>query len=160
MFVKQSCSNSSLGGDCINLLLLGECLFKIQITAYHHPPRFLLVPLKLSVKLGDKLHLRNLLWFSKYLLLFCSLPEVGKKGCGKLCARGAPGRAGGREAALASAVLGICWQNVLFISGSDRDASDALVCLCPILQRETRLVTNFEVILNPCCLWWCNYGQC
>lgn len=78
---------SSIGGDCINLLLLRDCLRKIQITLYHHPPRFLLVPPKLSVKPGDKLHLRNVMWLSKYLLPFCSLPEVGKKGCGKLCAR-------------------------------------------------------------------------
>lgn len=25
---------------------------------------------------------------------------------------------------------------------------------------ESSLVTNFEAILNLCCLWWCNYGQC
>lgn len=87
MFVKRSCSNPSLGGDCINLLLLRDCLLKIQIALYHHPPRFLLVPPKLPVKLGDKLHLRNLMWLFKYLWPFCSLPEVGKTACGKLCAR-------------------------------------------------------------------------
>lgn len=80
---KVSCSNSSLGGDYINFLLPRKCLFKIEITVYHHLPGFLLVPLKLSMKLGDKLHLRNVLWFSEYLLLSCSLPEVGKKDCGE-----------------------------------------------------------------------------
>lgn len=80
---KASCSNCSLRGDYINLLLPRECLFKIEITVYHHSPGFLLMPLKLSMMLGDKLHLGNLLWFSEYLLLSCSLPEVGKNGCGE-----------------------------------------------------------------------------
>lgn len=78
---KVSCSNSSLGGDYINLLLPRERLFKIEIIVHHHLPVFLLVPLKLSMKLGDKLHVRNVLWFSRYLLVSCSLPEVGKKCC-------------------------------------------------------------------------------
>lgn len=103
----------------MHLLLLRECLLKIQISVYHLLPRFLLVPLKVSVKLGDKLHLRNLLWFSKYLLLFCSLPEVGKEDCGELCVRGVLGQAGRR---LHLTRLGMCLQNVLCISGSDRDA--------------------------------------
>lgn len=78
---KVSCSSS--GGDYINLVLPRNCLLKIEITVYHHLPGFLLVPLKLSMKLGDKLHLRNVLWFSEYLLLSCSLPEVGRKECGE-----------------------------------------------------------------------------
>lgn len=88
------------------MLLPRECLFKIEITVYHHSPGFLLVPLKLSMKLGDKLHLKNLLWFSEYLLLSCSLPEVGKNGCGDTDMQ---------EAAAASAVLGMaCKTSPLF----------------------------------------------
>lgn len=151
LFVKQSCSNSSLGGDCINLLLLGECLFKIQIAANHHPPRFLLMPLKLSVKLGDDLHLRNFL--NIYYCSVLCLRWGGRSVAG--CVRG--------EAVLAPVTLWICLENVLFFSDSDKGALGSLVYVCPVLHHDQgpgwwpALKVSWW---NLCGLCWCSYGPC
>lgn len=144
LFVKQSCSNSSLGGDCINLLLLGECLFKIQIAANHHPPRFLLMPLKLSVKPGDDLHLRNFL--NIYYCSVLCLRWGGRSVAG--CVRGEHrvAQAGGRFGpCYAVDLLGKCpflfryWQ---------RCFRQPCMCVSSITPWPgTRLVTSFEGIL-------------
>lgn len=99
------------------------------------------------------------MWLSKYLLPFCSLPEVGKRAVAS-SVRGQHRSCEHRqEAALASAVLAICLQNVFFISSSDRDVP-LYVCVNITTWPDTWLVTSFEAVLNWCCLWWCSCGQC
>lgn len=104
---KVSCSNSSLGGDYINFLLPRECLFKIEITVYWvycHLPGFLLVPQKLSMKLGANCISGMCCGF---LSIITALFSAWGREEGLWWVRGAQGHTVVEEAAAASAVLGI-----------------------------------------------------